>query len=134
MRARIPQIIFAVGLVVLVVLLLALPQRRRLTYNPGSEVTIEGTVQQVNDFYCPISNGEGTHLLVATDAGVVQVHVAPKVFLRTNNWNFSPGDRVQIVGSRMIYAGHAAVVARTISRNNLTLAFREKDGKPLWTD
>ena len=134
MQVRIPQIIFAVGLVVLVVLLLALPQRRRFTYNPGSEVTIEGTVQQMDDFYCPISGGEGTHLMVATDAGVVQVHVAPKVFLRTNNWNFRAGDRVQIVGSRMIYAGHSAVVARSISRDTLTLAFREKDGKPRWKD
>jgi len=131
---RIPQVIMGIGLVVLVVLLTAVPQRRRATYDPESEITVQGTVQDVQDFYCPISGAEGTHLLVATEKGAIQVHVAPKSFLRGNNWGFKQGDRVEVVGSKILYAGHDAVVARTVSRDNVTLSFRKPDGKPLWVE
>ena len=131
---KIPQCITAIGVVVLVVLLLAVPQGRRATYNPTSEITVQGTVQEIQDFYCPISGAEGTHLLLATDKGTVQVHVGPKSFLRGNNWNIRVGDHVQVVGSQMRYAGHEAVVARTVSSDSGTISFRKSDGKPLWVD
>ncbi len=134
MRDRIPQTIFTVGLLVLVFLLLAVPQRRRLSYNPNTEIKIEGTIQEIQNFYCPVSGGEGTHLAVATDAGPLQVHLAPRNFLNTQNWHFKPGDRVQIVGSTMTYGGKPAIVARTISRDGVTLAVREENGKPVWTN
>ena len=131
MRTRLPQIIFTVGLLVVVVLLLAVPQRR-LTYNPNTETTIEGTVQEVQNYYCPVSGGEGTHLVVATASGGVQVHLAPRGFLRMQNWNFQVGDHVRIVGSEMTYGAHADMVARTISRDGFTVAVRRPDGKPVW--
>ena len=130
---RIPQVIMGIGLVVLVILL-AVPGHRVASYESGNEVAIEGTVQEVQDFYCPISGTEGTHLLVATGDGVIQVHVAPKNFLRGNDWKYKPGDRVRVVGSKTPYAGHESIVARTVSRDNVTLSFRKTDGKPLWVE
>jgi len=131
---RIPQMIFATALVVLVVLLLAVPQRRAATYDPASEITVVGTVEEVQNFYCPISGAEGTHLLLATEKGLMQVHVAPAAFLHGKNWNFKAGDRVEVVGSKMRFAGRDSVVARTVSLDNATLSFRKVDGKPLWVN
>jgi hypothetical protein len=123
------------GLVVLVVLLLVnSPMQRPTTYNLANEVAVQGTVQEVKDFYCPISGDEGTHLMVATDNGLVQVHVAPKRFLRGNNWSFRVGDYVQVIGSKIKYEGHDALVARTITRGNQTVAFRQPNGRPLWAE
>lgn len=130
---RIPQIVMSVGLVLLVVLLLS-PQRHPLAYNSTAEVTLNGVVKDVRDFYCPISGHEGTHLTVATENGDVEIHVAPSHFLLGKHLEFSRGDRVEVIGSRLFYRGREALIARTIVRANETVALRKPDGKPLWME
>jgi DNA/RNA endonuclease YhcR with UshA esterase domain len=130
---RIPQIIMAVGIVVLAVLLLS-PQRHPPAYSMTGEVTIQGVVEDVQNFYCPVSGDEGTHLTVATQNGSVQVHVAPSRFLAGQSWTFFKGDQVEVLGSPIIYRGHEALIARTIVRGNQTVALRKADGRPLWVD
>jgi DNA/RNA endonuclease YhcR with UshA esterase domain len=127
-----PQTIMGIAFVVLVVLLFTSPRHRAPVYDASDEVTVQGVVQDVQQFYCPISGEEGTHLLVKTENGTVQVHVAPVRFLRNNNLSFNKGDRIQIVGSRIIYQGHDAVIARATTRAGQTVAFREPNGHPLW--
>ena len=51
---RTPQIIMGAGLIVLVVLLLT-PQRHPPRYDAAAEVTLHGVVQDVKNFYCPVS-------------------------------------------------------------------------------
>jgi len=132
---RIPQMIMGGAGIVLVILLCThSPMQRSLAYNPSDEVTVQGFVQDVQEFYCPISGDEGTHLMVKTENGVLQIHVAPKRFLRGNNVSFSKGDQIQVVGSRIIYQGHDALIARTVVRGNQTVAFREPNGKPVWVE
>jgi hypothetical protein len=130
---RIPQIVMGVGLVVLVVLLLS-PQRHPPAYNAAAEVTLHGVVENVRDFYCPVSGTEGTHLMVATENGTVEVHLAPSQFLAGKHLEFFRGDQVEVTGSRLIYLGHEALIARTIVRGTQTLALRKADGKPLWVE
>jgi DNA/RNA endonuclease YhcR with UshA esterase domain len=130
---RIPQMIMGCALVVLVILLFTDgPVQRAPAYNAANEVTVQGVVQDVQEFYCPISGNEGTHLTVKTETGTFQVHVAPKWVLRSDNLSFSKGDQIQVVGSRIFYMGHDAVIARTIVRGNQTVAFRWPSGKPAW--
>jgi len=132
---KIPQMIMGGALVVLVILLFAKsPMQRAIVYNPSNEVTVQGVVQDVQEFYCPISGDEGTHLIVKTENGTLQVHVAPKRFLRGNNLSFSKGDHIQVVGSRIIYQGHDALIARTLVRGSQTMAFRQPNGKPVWVE
>lgn len=47
-------------------------------YNPSNEITTNGVVQEVQEFDCPVSEGElGTHLMLKTADGVLLVHLAP---------------------------------------------------------
>lgn len=128
-----PQIVFGAGLVVLAVLLCT-PQRHPATYSSASEITIHGTVTEVRDFYCPISGHEGTHLIVATETGAVEVHVAPVQFLADKQLQFYRGDPVDVAGSNVLFQGHDALIARTIVRGPQTVALRDKAGQPLWKD
>ena len=48
-----PQTILGVALVVLVVLLFTSPRHRVPMYDASDEVTVQGTVQDVQQFYCP---------------------------------------------------------------------------------
>jgi len=130
---KIPQIIFAGGLLVLVVLLLT-PRQYAPAYNADDEVRLHGVVEDVKVFYCPISRDEGTHLTVTTEMGKVQVHVAPSRFLTSRQWQFAVGDQVEVVGSKVIYEGHDAVIARAVARGNQTVAVRRANGKPLWNE
>lgn len=130
---RLPQIIIAAGLVVMVLLLLT-PQRHPARYSSATEMTIHGTVTEARDFYCPISGHEGTHLSVSTASGIVEVHVAPVRFLAEKQWQFYRGDTVDVSGSRILFHGHDALIARTIARGNQTVALRDTRGKPFWTE
>jgi len=130
---RTPQIIMGAGLIVLVVLLVT-PQRHPPRYNTAAEVTLHGVVQDVRNFYCPVSGDEGTHLTIATDKGKVEVHVGPARFLSGQKWQFFRGDEVEVTGSRITFQGHEALIARTIVRGTQTVAVRKADGKPLWVE
>jgi DNA/RNA endonuclease YhcR with UshA esterase domain len=131
---KIPQTIMGVALVVLVILLFTSPRHRAPVYDASDEVTVQGVVQDVQQFYCPISGEVGTHLMVKTENGTVQVHVAPTRFLLSNNLSFSKGDQIQVVGSRIIYQGQSALIARTATRGAETIAFRETNGRPMWVN
>jgi len=97
-------------------------------------VKVEGVVVDVQQFWCPINGDEGTHLMLKTDAGILQVHVAPRRFLHGNGVSFSKGDQIAVVGSTVTYEGHDAMIARKITRGDQTYAFRQPDGTPLWIE
>jgi len=130
---RAPHVIFSIGLVVLVILLLT-PARRPLAYHPNAEVALQGVVQDVQEFYCPISGETGTHLTLATEKGSVQVHVAPSRFLSTKQWRFAKGEVVEVVGSPIKFQGREALIARSLTRGTETVAVRNENGKPFWVE
>jgi hypothetical protein len=131
---RIPQIVMGTAVLVLAVLLFTSPRHRVPVYSTSNEGSLQGVVQDVQEFYCPISGDKGTHLLVKTEDGTLQVHVSPTRFLRDKKLIFSKGDQIQVVGSRIIYNGQEALIARTVTRGNETIVFRGPNGKPMWVE
>ena len=132
---RMLKILAVVAFVLVVVLILGNgPRERAPKYNVATEVKVEGIVQEVRQFWCPISGDEGTHLMLRTDAGILEVHVAPRRFLEGNGVTFSKGDQIAVVGSAVMYEDHDAMIARKITRGDQTFAFRLPDGRPLWVE
>jgi len=130
-----PQIITGVGLVVLVLLLSVKgPRQTAPTYSAATETTIQGVVSEIHNFYCPISGDEGTHLVLQTANGSIEVHVAPKRFLVGNGLSFRVGDRVEVIGSVVTYQDHEAMIARSVARGSQIVAVRQLSGKPLWAE
>ncbi len=124
-------VIIVAVLVVAVVALLTLTARREqpITYNPGQEATITGTVQDVQEYFCPVTNDRGTHLVLKTEQGDMIIHVAVGRFLRRHNIAFAAGDKVEVVGSRI---KPDAIIARQITRGNDVFILRDSTGKPVW--
>jgi len=132
---RMLKILTLVAFVLVVILILGNGTRQRVPrYNAATEVEVEGVVQEVQQFWCPINDDEGTHLMLKTDAGILQVHVAPRRFLQGNGMSFSKGDQIAVVGSTVTFEGHDAMIARKISRGDQTFALRQPDGTPLWIE
>jgi len=130
---RIPQVIFTVGLAILALLLLS-PRRHPYAYNTSAEARIQGVVQEVQEFYCPVTGETGTHLKVATEKGTLQVHVAPSRFLSGKQWQFVKGDRVEIIGAPISVQGRQGLVARIVRDGSEVVAVRQENGKPLWVE
>ncbi|HVO64216.1 MAG TPA: hypothetical protein VMT53_25065 [Terriglobales bacterium] len=103
-------------------------------YNAANEVVVKGVVRDVQKFTCPVSEGEmGEHLVLKTDNGIIQVHLAPGRILRSQNISFAPGDQISVVGSKFRFHGNNDVIAREITRGNENFVFRDRDGKLMLT-
>ncbi len=92
-------------------------------------MTVAGTVQEVKEFYCPLTDDRGTHLVLKSDNGEMMVHVALTRFLRQQEISFKPGDVVQVIGSK---AKSDVVIARQITRGSETFILRDVAGRPSW--
>jgi len=102
-------------------------------YDPSTEVTIKGTVQEVRDRECPVSGGMGAHLVL--DLGnnkTIEVHLATTKFVKSYDLVFSKGDQVEVTGAKVVFEGVETIFAREVKRGNDTFVFRDKDGKPVW--
>jgi DNA/RNA endonuclease YhcR with UshA esterase domain len=99
-------------------------------YNAATETKITGVVEDVEDFACPVSDGEmGSHLRIRTQSGTVQVHLAPARIMRAHDIKFAPGDKVEVIGSKVRYKGADDVIAREVTRGTDFYLLRDQSGK-----
>lgn len=115
------------------------------TYNAGTEMTVSGTVNEVQQISgqtagaagttwarCP-RGWTGTHLLLNTDAGPLIVHVGPSAYLASKNFGLAAGDQVKIMGSKVQYQGSDFLIAKEITKGDQVLTLRDSRGFPLWS-
>jgi len=101
-------------------------------YNPASETTVKGTVEEVKT----ISRGRGwggTHLDLKTESGTFDVHLGPSGFLKKQNFKFAKGDQIEVTGSKVKYQGHDAIIAREVKIGAKVLTLRDAQGIPEWS-
>ena len=111
-------------------------------YNTGTEVTLNGTVDEVQQitgtgatgqtWSCPRS-WTGTHLMLKTDTGMLAVHVGPSAYLANKNFSIAKGDKLTILGSKVQYQGSDFLIAKEITKGNEVLTLRNSAGFPLWS-
>lgn len=103
-----------------------------MAYDPKTEVTLEGTVADVMTMpgTQPMS---GVHLSLETKDGTIHVHVGTPEYLEKQGVSFAKGDRVTVTGSRIKGEGFEAILARTVTKGEVVVTLREKDGTPRWT-
>lgn len=132
--------VFAVVVISVLLLVLGVNFRPPVTvqgaalYNASNEITAKGVVQEVQEFDCPVSEGElGSHLMLKTADGILQVHLAPVRIMAGQNLSFAPGDQIEVVGAKVRLAGKKGLIAREIIRGNESYIFRDREGKLLLT-
>ena len=108
------------------------PQMR--PYDAATEVTLQGTVTDVKNVNSRMGGRgmQGTHILVATGSGVMEVHLGPSWYLDEQKIVLAPGDAVTVVGSRVTMQNADAVIARRIATGKATWTLRDDSGRPLW--
>lgn len=106
-------------------------------YDVKTETTITGTVENIETITGEAARGHrglgGTHLVVKTETGPLEVHVGPTVYLTEKNIALAKGDAVEILGSRVTMEGEAVLIARQIKKGSNTWTLRAASGRPLWS-
>lgn len=102
-------------------------------YNPTTVETISGEVQRV-DLISPMKGmSQGVHLAVKTDQGPISVQLGPAWFIENQDMKIQPGDKVEITGSRIVFQGKPAIIAKEVKKGNEVLALRDQNGFPVWS-
>jgi hypothetical protein len=113
------------------------PGRRSPMYDPKTEVTVAGTVDDVQNQGC-VRNGccmskqGGMHLILQSESEKVEVCVGPANFVQQKGFTFAKADTIEVVGSKVKMAGKGVVVARQITKDKQALTLRDSQGIPAW--
>ncbi len=100
-------------------------------YDKTTETTLHGTVEEVQSHQGRVG-GTGTHLLLKTDDGTVDVHLGPTNWLTDRKYEFAKGDHLQVLGSKVTIDGADAFIAREITKGDAKIVLRDENGIPEW--
>ena len=106
------------------------PAAKAPEYDPAAEVTVKGVVE---DFHESKTRGDhpGLHIILKSDTETIEVHACPLQFMTDLEFAVVKGDTLTVIGSRP--GGEGLVIAREITKGQMSLTLREKSGAPVWT-
>jgi hypothetical protein len=106
------------------------PQVQSSLYQVGREVSLVGTVSSVveNSKTGPL----GTHVMVQSSSGLVDVHIGSAKYLALNKLNLKSGDSVRIIGENFTVGTDTVFFARIVQDGTAAVAVRSAKGMPLW--
>ena len=100
-------------------------------YDRAAERTISGTIKSVGSF--PATDGAvGVHIDLRTPDGLVEISVAPAVFIGQNNFWFFADDQVVITGAPE-RGSDGLLRARVVQKGSQLFVARTDAGAPKWT-
>ena len=109
-------------------------------YNPSTETTVKGTIEQVKTAFLPGGGASAqareessgpTYLNLKTDSGTLAVFVGPSWFLESQGFKFAKGDQIEVTGSKL--PDKDVIVAREVKRGDQILVVRNAQGIPAWS-
>jgi DNA polymerase III alpha subunit len=127
----------ALGALILVFLAVAAvlaqgPRKGTRNYDPSTEMTVTGTVEEVQQQQGK-HGWNGTHVVLKTDAENIEVHVGPSSYLTEKQFSFAKGDQIEVVGSKVKLGTNDVLIAREITKDSNKLVLRNAQGIPLWS-
>jgi len=102
-------------------------------YNPATETTITGTVDEIKNIPSQGRGGGGLHLVLSAPSGAIDVRVGPASFVSSKGFTFAKGDALTVVGSKVTMTGQEVLIAREIKKGEQVLTLRDAKGYPLWS-
>ena len=99
-------------------------------YDASTETTINGTIEEIKtlDTMCQT----GTHLVLKTDKGNVEIGLGPSKFLADQKLELKKGDQVQVIGAKANTRLGEMLMARQITSGGKTVTLRDEKGMPAW--
>ncbi|MFQ5702032.1 MAG: hypothetical protein ACE5HU_09330 [Acidobacteriota bacterium] len=101
-------------------------------YDAARKIKVDGSVQSVRTIDCP-KGQKGVELRIATGDKTYVAHVGPASWLKKLGFSIAKGDILEITGSVGPCGGRQVLKPRQITRGNVTVSLRTKNGEPLWS-
>ena len=98
-------------------------------YDVAAEVTVRGEVTEIHESRVATDH-PGLHLVLKNEEETVEIHACPVRFLSELEFSIAIGDKLVVVGSRPRKG--PVIVAREITKGQLSLILRDKKGVPNW--
>ena len=109
-----------------------LAQSESVAYDRSAEVAISGTILHLVSLPGP-DGAVGVHFDLQTPAGMLNVHVAPAMFIGAANFWFFADEQVVIIGTPMLIDGNKSFLAKAVQKGSAVLVLRSADGTPKWS-
>jgi hypothetical protein len=101
-------------------------------YNPATVETVSGTVESVDKIAPMKGMYSGIHLVLKTDKEILSVHLGPEWYMERLDTKIEKGDKIEVKGSRVSFAGKPAVIAAEVKKGDSVLVLRDSAGIPAW--
>ncbi len=101
-------------------------------YNPETSEKISGEVVSVDEIIRGRDGFYGVHLAVKTDKETVTVHLGPGWYIEKQDTKIEAKDKVEIIGSKILYDDKPAIIAYEVKKGDDTLVLRDANGFPAW--
>ena len=98
-------------------------------YDRAAEKTAAGTIKAVVALRAD-DGSVGVHIDLKTSEGMLDVRVAPALFIGQENFWFFAGEDIVVIGAPV--AGGDAMLAKAIQKGSSVLTLRTADGEPKW--
>jgi hypothetical protein len=98
-------------------------------YDVNKEIKIDGTIDKIetNSSGGPI----GTHLLVISAQGFVDVHLGASMAVTAENLGLSVGESIHVTGMMANVGGNSVLLARILTTSNHIYMLRNEHGAPI---
>jgi hypothetical protein len=103
-------------------------QNSLVIYDASKEIKIQGNIEKIETAKTGVT---GTHLMLNTPAGMVDVHVGVGPASTAVRLGLSPGQSVEIIGMMATIGGSQIFLARTLTTGETTITLRSTRGIPL---
>ena len=101
-------------------------------YDPGSEVTVSGSVEEIVTMDCGCKGRIGTHVRLKSDGGTREVALGPADFLADRKVEIARGDALEVTGAESRCGGSDVLLARVLRIGDRSFTLRDADGAPAW--
>lgn len=98
-------------------------------YDINKEIKVQGTIEKIGS---NTSNSSlGSHLLVQTPEGVVDVNLGASVAVSAKNLGLSVGESINVTGMMATLGGNSVLLARILTTSNHIYMLRNERGAPV---
>jgi len=102
-------------------------------YDPSSEVTISGTIEDTVTESHPCCGSTMNHfyIKVKSNKETVKIFLGPIDYVKSQI-TIKKGDNVTVVGSKTTMNNETVIIAKTVKTKDKEVTFRNDDGTPKW--
>jgi hypothetical protein len=111
------------------------PGTGMMRYDPATEVTVTGTVEEVKELDCAECprGTQGTHITLQTSDQSLDVHLGPTSYLADQEFTVGKNDRIEVTGSKIKEEDAEVILARQVKKGDQTVTLRDAQGVPAWS-